>query len=164
MISMPKNLPVQLMGPLGLGAAKADIENLQRALVNLAVATNRPQINPGAITGTVDGGTVSAVVAGLDLLTSELPTWAYLSLQAALVAGSATSVAKEAIGTYATQLTIAANTAAVKFKQNPVVAPVPTGFFAPGWYKTPAGLLLIGVAAFVVYKFVIAPQPAKTAA
>jgi len=161
MRSMPTALPVELMGPLG-AAVKADIENLQRALTNLATATQRPQINPGPITGTVDSGTVTAVSAAMGLLTESLPSWLYLASQAALIGGASTSVAKEFVGTDATQLTIAANTAALKFpKPGTVLTPLPaTGFFAPGWYKTPAGLALIGVAAFIVYKFVIAPRRA----
>jgi hypothetical protein len=161
---MPPNMPVELMGPLGAGT-KADIEALQTALRNLSIATARPDINPGPTnTGIVDAGTVSAVVAGMGLLTEKLDSWQYLAIQAGLIAGTATNKAKEVIATYAPQLTIAANTAAVKFKTTPVPVVVgPMSFFAPGWYKTPLGLGLIAVVGLVIYKFVIAPTPAKAA-
>lgn len=164
LMSMPSRLPVELMGPLGAGT-KADIENLQTALRNLSMATQRPDINPGpANTGVIDGATMSAVVASMGLLSEHMPTWAYLALQAGLIAGTATNKAKEIVGTYATQLTIAANTAAVKFRKPPpttAVVPYPgAGFFAPGWYKTPMGIGLIALVGFVVYKLVIAPKKA----
>jgi hypothetical protein len=129
----------QLLGP-------NEIENLQRALINLSVATQRPAIN-AKITGVVDDQTMTAVSASLGLLTEELPSWLYLGLQAAMVAGTMSTTVKNYVGQYATQLTLAANTAAVKYKANPP-APVPTapvavGFFAPGWYKTPKGIFLI---------------------
>jgi hypothetical protein len=144
----------------------SEIENLQRALINLGVATQRPAITC-KITGVMDDATMMAVNAGLGLLTEELPSWLYLALQGVMVAGSTNATAKKYTGQYATQLTMAVNTAAVKFKVAPVVTPpvytAPTivGFFAPGWYKTPIGMALIAVAAFVGYKFFIAPAPKK---
>jgi hypothetical protein len=149
-------------GTPGVNTATPGVQALQTALNNLGRATQRPQI-ACPVTGKVDDATVAAVVAGMGILTEQLSTWQYLALQAAFVAGSATSKAKEAVAIAAPQLTIAANTAAVKYgKVNPV-AVGPLGFFAPGWYKTPAGLLLIGVGGFLFYKFVIA-KPAKAAA
>lgn len=139
-----------------------EIENLQRALINLGVATQRPAIT-ARITGTIDDETMTAINAGLGLLTEELPSWLYLALQGVMVAGATSSTAKKYVGQYATQLALAANTAAVRYKVNP---PVPTpppatsssGFFASGWYKTPLGLVLIAGAAFVGYRIFVAPS------
>lgn len=153
----------------------AETENLQRALANLAQATQRPAINPGQISGVVDDGTMMAIQASLGLLTEELPSWMYLGLQAALMAGATTSTAKGYVGQYATQLTVAINTAAVKLKVNPPQGTVMTwagspqpgvttnpGFlatlFAPGWYKTPQGMLMIAIGLFIGYKFFVAPS------
>jgi len=162
MISRPTALPPQLMGPMGSLGGKAEVENLQHALTNLAIATQRPQINPGPVTGVINDATMTAVSAGLGLLSEQLPTWAYLALQAAMIAGIQTTAAKDAVASAATQLTVAANTAAVKYKVQapPTMALTPAGFFAPGWYKTPMGMGLIAVVAFLVYRYVIAPKKA----
>jgi len=141
-----------------------EIENLQRALSNLAVATQRPAIN-AKVTGVMDDQTMTALSAGLGLLTEQLPKWLYLGLQGVLILGVTSSQAKKYAGEYAAQLTLAANTAAVKFKTTPpVIAPASqpqiVGFFAPGWYKTPIGLGLIALALFVGYKIFIAPKAA----
>lgn len=160
LVSMPIALPMQLMGPLG--ATASDIQNLQRALANLATATQRPQINPGPVTGTVNDATMTAVAAAMGLLTDQLPSWAYLSLQAGLALGAGTQQAKDVVASQATALTVAANTAAVKYKVNTPM-PMgfnPAGFFAPGWYKTPQGMIFIGVVAFVVWKFFLQPKQA----
>lgn len=163
----------QSRGMFGLSdlASSASVQQLQQALVNLAIATNRPAINPGAVTGTMNDQTVVAVSSAMSLLTEELPSSIYLILQAGLLVGSATSQAKKLVEQYATQLTIAANAAAIKFKQQPVVVqPViqpQTSFFgdlfAPGWYKTPVGLVIIGVGAFALYKLFLAPRSAPAA-
>lgn len=165
--AMPLSLPVELMGPLrgGLGG-KAEVEGLQTSLRNLAVATQRPDIDPGPITGVVDARTVTAVVAAQSLLSKELPSWAFLALQAALAAGAMTSIAKEGVEKAAIPLTIAANTAAVKYKVNPALYPMPTttGFFVPGWWKTPFGIALLAAVGLVGYKLFFADSPAKKAA
>lgn len=141
----------------------SEIENLQRALINLSIATQRPAINT-QVTGTVTDSTMLALSAALGLLTEELPSWLYLGLQGATMFGATNSTAKKYVGEYATQLALAINTAAVKYKQTPPVpappAPVATqpSFFAPGWYKTPIGVALIAVVAFVGYKLLIAPS------
>lgn len=143
-------MPRELMGPLG--DQKADVQGLQQALKNLAIATQRPDIDPGVISGVVETQTVTAVIAAQTLLSKELPQWAFLSLQAALAAGAMTSIAKEAVAKAAVPLTVAANTAAVKYKVNPAAYPMNVGFFGPGWYKTPMGIALILGAAFVGWK------------
>jgi len=154
-------LPVTLRGLAG----SADVENLQRALANLAIATNRPQINPGNADGVVGDRTVSAVIAGMDLMTEHLPTWAFLAIQAGLAAGAMTSQAKGIVTQFAAPLTVAANTAAQKFKVNPTggaLIPANQGFFAPGWYKTPAGIALLIIVGFVGYKLFLS-EPKKAA-
>lgn len=158
--ALPPNMPTELMGPMLQGPA--EIKSLQQALLNLSQATQNPAINPGAITGDVTPQTVQAVIAGQQLISSELPSWAFVSLQAALAAGAMTSQAKTAIAAAAVPLTVAANTAAVKYKKT---SPIPggsaiVGFFAPGWYKTPMGIALIAVGAFAGYKLFFAPKTA----
>lgn len=147
-----------------------EIEGLQRALINLSVATQRPSINT-KITGTIDDATMVAISEALGLLTQELPTWLYLGLQGVLIVGATNATAKKYVGEYATQLTLAINAAAAKFKVNPPTPTAPTppaavGFFAPGWYKTPLGIILIAAGAFAGYKIFIAPRqtPARKAA
>lgn len=158
---MPSSLPVELMGPMLQGPA--EVKSLQTALKNLSVATQRPDIDPGTIDGTVGAQTVQSVIAAQTLLSAELPSWAFVALQAALAAGAMTSKAKEAVAAAAVPLTVAANTAAVKFKKPTL--PVPAGiasFFGPGWYKTPFGMLLIAGGVFVGWKLFFA-TPTKAA-
>lgn len=155
-----------------------NVESLQRALTNLAIASGRPAINPGAISGTLNDATMAAVSASLGFITEELPSWLYVALQAALVLGSTTSQAKTAVTKYAGQLAMAANAAAAKMHpaggidvayQPPptVVQPMTSTFspFAPGWYKTPFGIALILLVGFGVYKLFLAkPSRAVSAA
>ncbi len=158
----PGNSKAVLMGlgyskAHGIGlAGSGEIQTLQTALTNLAIATNRPQINPGKVDGVVGAGTVMAVVAATDLLSEQLPSWAYLTLKAATAGASVsktvTAEAKKGIETLAIPLTVAANTAAVKFKQNPALLTNCTGFFCGEWYKTVPGMVLVGVAIFAGYK------------
>ena len=146
----------------------AAVEGLQKALVNLAQATQRPAINPGPVDGIVGSQTMAAVSAALGLLSEELPNWLYLALQTAMIAGANTSQAKQFVTSYAPQLTIAANTAAVKFKTaapvvQPAATPANTGFlstiFPPGWYKRPSlGWVIVGIGAFAGYKLILAPS------
>ena len=166
-----------LHGPTFLDGAglngNASIESLQRALLNLSIATQRPAINPGPIDGVVGGQTMAAVNAALGLLTEELPSWLYLALQAAMMVGADTAQAKQYVAQYAPQLTIAANTAAVKYKTAgpaptaPAMVPAETGFFSTlfptGWYKRPSlGWVLIGIGGLAFYKLFLA-SPSKTA-
>lgn len=161
MLTTHRGMP-HLMGPSFQLMGAGEIETLQRSLINLSVATARPAINC-KITGIMDDQTMVALSSAVGLLSEELPSWAYLGLQAVMAGGSTSSTAKKYAGEYASQLAIACNTAAIKFKATPtapVVAPTTTvGFFAPGWYKTPFGLLLIAGVAFLGYKFILAPTP-----
>lgn len=143
-----------------LGAS--EIENLQRALINLSAATQRPAITT-KVTGVIDDATMTAVSAALGLLTEELPSWLYLGLQGVMLVGATNASAKKYVGNYATQLTLAANTASVKYKVTPPVPAMPpaaSGPFASGWYKTPLGIVLIVGVAFVGYKILSAPRRA----
>lgn len=149
-------------GPAGQLEGSPSVQTLQQSLANLAIATNRPGINPGPINGEVGPATMAAIVQGLGLLSEQLPSWLYLALQGALAVGSNTATAKTFVTSYATQLAIAANTAAVKYKTTPAAATTPTvvGFFAPGWYKTPIGMAILAVVALLGYKFIVAPRRA----
>lgn len=170
MVSRHLGSPLTLMG-------SGEVENLQRALTNLAVATGRPASNPGPITGEVTDATMTALASSIGLLTESLPAEVYLPLQGAFAFGATSATAKKIVGQYATQLTVACNTAAVKFKNNTGSAPGKTitagnsgtilmpstgpmasisQFFAPGWYKTPFGLLLIAGSAYLTYRFLFA--------
>lgn len=152
--------------PVTLAGSPA-VEQLQRALVNLAIATNRPQINPGQVTGVVDDNTMVAINAASGILTEELPSWLYLAMQTAMIAGSTTAAAKKYVEQYAAQLTIAANTAAVKYK---TAAPIPTAtpstagsifnsIFPIGWYSRPSlGWLVVLGTGFGAYKLFFAKK------
>ncbi len=141
-------------------AGSSDVQALQQALVNLATATGRPQINPGKVDGVVGTQTVMAVIAATDLLAEQLPSTAFLALKAATAGAVAsktvTAEAVKGVEFLAVPLTVAANTAAVKFKQNP--ASVPAMPVATPWYKTPWGVGGIIVAALVGYKLFLAPK------
>jgi hypothetical protein len=158
-------LPVVLSGPPAHLMGSAQVQQLQQALKNLAVSTQRPVIDPGPATGDINDATMVAVSSAMGLLTEDLPSWAYLTIQGALLAGATSSTAKNMVVQYAPQLTQAINAAAVKFHVNPtptttpVVAPS-TSLFAPGWWKQPWGIALLAIAAFAVYKVVLAP-PSK---
>jgi hypothetical protein len=161
---IPYNQGKGMRGTIGLMGYLADpvttpdpnITALQNSLNNLGIKTMHPEVHCTP-TGVVDDQTVAAVVAGLGLLSDQLPTWAYLSIQAALTLGSATDEAKSIVKDYAPQLTIAANTAAAKFGVPGMMArPTP-------WYMTPLGLLVILGSAYVLYKYVLSPTPAAPA-
>ena len=159
-------------------AGDPNIETLQRSLTNLAIASGRPAINPGQVTGTMNDATMAAVSSALGILTEELPGWLYLALQAAMIAGSTTSKAKAVVTQYASQLAMAANAAAVKMRPGSNIAtfqPIqatsigpattPTTFlqtmFGSPWYKSPLGIALIGLGLFGFYKFFIAAPKAQ---
>lgn len=159
-------------------AGDPNIETLQRALTNLALASGRPAINPNGITGTLNDATMAAVSSALGIITEELPGWLYLALQAAMIAGSTTSKAKQIVTQYASQLAMAANAAAVKmrpmgnssvaiFQPQYAAQPVPTAMsflqsvFGSPWYKSPLGIGLIALGLFGFYKFFIAAPKAQ---
>lgn len=166
-----------LRGPSFLNGlnGNANIETLQRALTNLAISSGRPAINPGPITGDLNDSTMVAISAAHGLITEELPSWMYLALQAAMMVGATNSTAKSYVAQYAPQLTIAVNTAAVKFKQQApssntatlympdggLPGAQPVGVFASlfpiDWYKRPTwGLALVLIGAFGFYKYFLA--------
>lgn len=156
--ALGRSVPITLAG-------SPSVEQLQRSLVNLAIATNRPQINPGTVSGTVDDPTMVAINAALGILTEDLPSWLYLGLQTAMIAGSTTAAAKKYVEQYAAQLTIAANTAAVKYKTTaPLPMPTTTGsifdsLFPMGWYSRPSlGWLVVLGVGFGGYKLFFAKK------
>lgn len=157
-------------------AGDPNIETLQRALTNLAIASGRPAINPNGITGTLNDATMAAVSSALGIITEELPGWMYLALQAAMIAGSTTSKAKQIVTQYASQLAMAANAAAVKLRPSSsnvaifqpaavvTLSPQPTFWqsaFGPVWYKSPLGIGLIALGLLGFYKFFIAAPKAQ---
>lgn len=162
-------MPVVLSGPPAHLMGSAQIQQLQQALKNLAIATQRPVIDPGPVTGDLNDQTMVSISSAMDLLTEQLPSWAFLGIQGAMLLGATTTQAKSIVTQYAPQLTVACNAAAVKFKVNPT-APVPTPaaqpsmlaqLFAPGWYKQPWGIALILVGAFGFYKIFLT-SPSKS--
>ena len=153
-----------LSGPPAHLQGSAAVEQLQRALQNLARATRQPAIDPRQITGFVDDMTVTNVDAALSFMTSkELPSFIYLALQGALQSGSL-AYAKQIIEQYASQLTIAANKVSMQRIAKTVIIRDPMqlqgslGAFFEGWYKKPWGILLIALGAFGVYKIFIAKE------
>ncbi len=158
--ALPPNMPVELMGPMLQGPT--EIKALQVALKNLSIATQRADIDPGPADGEVNNQTVQSVIAAQTLLSSQLSSWEFISLQAALAVGSMTTQAKSAVAAAAPALTVAANTAAVKYRTAGPMMPSPFGsFFGPGWYFTPMGMLLIAATAFVGWKLFFAAPTTK---
>jgi hypothetical protein len=128
------------------------VTTLQVALANLATKTSRPLINPGPPNGIVDDGTMRAVVNALDLLADKLQGTPKLAVQAALLAGSGSTIARNAVASYAVELTVAANAAADAYGQTPIVyQPV-----APSWYKQPYGIVIIIGVLLVGYRLFFA--------
>lgn len=168
-------IPVVLSGPPAHLMGTAAIEQLQQALKSLAQVRSRPAIDPGPITGVVDDALMVSLNAALGILAEELPSYVYLPLQAAMIAGATTAYAKGLVTQYAPQLTIAVNTATTKYRMShpstpaaptaPTTLPTTTNAFAElfsaGWYKKPWGIALILLGAFGVYKLFIAPPKAK---
>lgn len=139
-------------------AGSAEIIKLQQSLANLAVATGRPEFAPGRTDGVLDDATMAGVAAAVSVAANELPSWLATALQIALVGGAATQTAKNYVSQYAAQLSVAFNTAAVKYKKAPVpVAPTPAVFVTP-WFKTWWGITGIVVGGLFVLRFIFAPR------
>jgi len=139
----------------GLGGT-AEITRMQQALVNLAQSTNKPQLNPGRVDGVLDDATMSCVASALSYAANELGGTIGNVLQLALIGGSATSTAKNYVGQYASQLAVAFNAAAVKYRTAPPAATAPVVVASQSaWYTTWWGIggLIIG-GAFVL-KFIL---------
>lgn len=141
----------------------AEVSGLQTALTNLAIATGRPAINPGKVDGVVGAPTVMAVIAASDLLSQQLGTTTFLALKAAIAAATLSSQADAAaitgITALAGPLTVACNTLAIKYKQNPALVASLTP-----WYQTPIGIGVLILGAIVGYKVLFGDKtPAKAA-
>lgn len=141
-------------------AGTAEIVKLQQSLVNLAASTNKPQLNPGRTDGVLDDATMACVASAFSYAANELPGWLATPLNLALIGGSGTSTAKSYVGSYAAQLSVAFNAAAVKYKSSSVPAPTAPIATATPWYKTPWGIAGIIVGGLIVLKFVLAPRQA----
>jgi hypothetical protein len=156
------NLLNNKMPSLGVGQLQGvnEVRGLQVALAQLAMVTQRPQINPNDFSGIVGASTVMAVVSATDLLSEHLSTMQFVALKIALAgatfSSTATDAAKRAIESSALALTVAANTAAAKFGQ-----PTPFGLTAD-WWTTPVGLGLIAIGVIVGIKVLSKPKKPKT--
>lgn len=138
---------------MGLGGT-AEITKMQQALVNLAQSTNKPQLNPGRVDGVLDDATMSCVASAFSYAAGELPSTLSSVVQLALIGGSATSTAKNYVTQYASQLAVAFNAAAVKYRTAPPVPVVMPGVGTSGaWYTTWWGIggLIIGGAFALKY-------------
>lgn len=136
----------------GLGGT-AEITKLQQALVNLAQSTNKPQLNPGRVDGVLDDATMACVASALSYAANELPSQLSSVVQLALIGGSATSTAKNYVGQYASQLSVAFNAAAVKYRTAPPPPVMMPGTATGAWYTTWWGIggLIIGGAFVLKY-------------
>lgn len=170
----PAPAPATLMG-LGAGTGLAvggntAVQRLQQSLAQLAIAVNRPAINPGPADGLVNQQVMMAIVQAFNILAEKLPTEAKYALQIALLAGSLSSQAMNLVKAYADILNVAAQAAIMRYSQTPN-APVPTppGPTSPQtpivpyvpytpppprqpvqatpWYKTTGGMVGIGTSA-----------------
>jgi hypothetical protein len=170
-------------GISGLGAASAAITQLQQALVGLAQASGRPAVNPGAVDGVLGTATMNAVAAGLQIASERVPQdKVVLALNAALTLGSGTTMAKNAVTSYAPQLTlvikgvtagmaagvIPKGTAPTQYTREDIsIMTTPGGgalATATPWYKTWWGIGAIAVGAFGAYKFLTTPSKPRAAA
>jgi len=132
---------------------------LQAALGNLATRSMRPLINPGTPNGIVDDKTMQAVVSALDLVSEKLPTYQKLALQAALITGAGSSIARNAVATYAQELAVAANAAADSYTQQP--APIPA--VVEHWYTKPYGIVIIVGVLLIGFRLFFTTSSARTA-
>lgn len=146
---------------MGLGAA-ADVQNLQQALLALAQKTGNAAINPGPINGTLNDQTMTALQGAITYVAKDLPSSIYVPLQALMIGGATTSMAKQYVEQYATPLAMAINAANAKIAGSapPGAVIVPT----PAWYQTTIGK--IGIVAAVlggVWYFFFREPTAKAA-
>lgn len=148
--------------PMLMGlAGTAEIAKMQQALANLAQATGKPQFNPGRSDGVLDDATMVAVAAAVSVAANELPDTLGSVVQLALIGGATTSTAKNYVNQYASQLSVAFNAAAVKYKVNP---PAPTVYpiaTATPWYTTWWGVGGLIIGGIVALKFLLGPSRAQ---
>lgn len=146
-----------LMGLSG----NAAVQGLQQSLKSLAQVTGRAAIDPGAVDGIVGTRTMSAIVAGFNIIAEKLPAEAKYALQAALIVGGQTNQAKELVTRYASTLDMAVKAAILKYATGggssvptptqpavntaPVPPPSPMPSAAVSFLKTPMGMAAAGV-------------------
>jgi hypothetical protein len=145
----------------GFGDADPGVKQLQLALTQLAQVTGRPNVNPQTTNGEMTDATMIAIVNALGILSEELPTYAYVGVQAGLIIGSTTSFAKKTVTQYAPVLAAATSAAAAKWAHDhpatPTLPITPTSEETP-WYKTPLGIGGIVLGGIVVYKILFSPS------
>lgn len=153
-------MPLELSGVGGFGDS-ATIEVLQRSLLALSQATNRPSINPGPNTGMVNDATMNAVASAMDLLVPELPNTVYLALHAGMMTGTHSAQAKNLVAQYAHELAMASRSAATKYRMNPQAYQMPSmqgvqGITDSTWFKPAAGIAVVLGALFLGYRMFFA--------
>lgn len=131
----------------------AGVQQMQQALVTLALKSNRPNIRPDVTNGILTDGTMNAVVAGMDLFTNALPATEYLALQAALLIGATTDTAKSMVLQYAPDIASAALGASLTVTPATTAPPI----FSLAWFETPLGLGILILGGILGYKLFIAP-------
>ena len=159
----------------GLGASAA-VTNMQKALVGLAQAAGKPEMNPGSPSGVVDARTIGAVAAMLAWGANRIPqdeTAKYLrkTVKAGgIAAGFFTSSVAPIVEQYAPWITRTANALTVALAQGLIKSGGTTadegggggggggGKAATAWYQTPEGMVGILLAAVVGYKLLLAPK------
>lgn len=141
-----------LMGLSG----NAAVQSLQQSLKSLAQVTGRPAIDPGTVDGIVGVRTMSAIVAGFNIIAEKLPNEAKYALQVGLIVGGQTTQAMELVTRYASQLDMAVKAAILKYATSggasqpqppvpaspsaPVPPPMPQPSPAVAFLKTPLGM------------------------
>jgi len=143
----------------GLGDANADISQLQTALKELARVTGRAGIDPGEATGIMNDATMRGIASAGSLITDELPSWLYVSLQAALFAGSSSSFAQKQVTSFAHPIAAAVELATARYvSKHPQQggSGMPDTMIAEDpWYKTPIGIGGIALGAFLAWKLLL---------
>lgn len=140
---------------MGLSGGNAAVTGLQNSLKGLAQVTGRTAIDPGKADGIVGVKTMSAIVAGFNLLAEQLPSDVVSAVKIGLVIGGMTPQAQELVTRFASQLDMAARAATLKYAGSSTSAPTPAapaagqGVIMPNatmqWFKTPLGMGVIGV-------------------
>lgn len=131
----------------------AGVQQMQAALVTLALKSNRPNIRPDVTTGYLTDGTMGAVVAAMDILTNALPATEYLALQATLLLGATTDAARSLVIQYAPDIASAALGASLTVTPATSAPPI----FSLAWFESPIGLGILLIGGILGYKLFIAP-------
>lgn len=144
---------------MGLSGGNAAVTSLQNSLKALAQVTGRVAIDPGGADGVVGVRTMSAIIAGFNIIAEKLPSELKTALQIGLVVGGMTNQAKELVTRYASQLDVATKAATLKYATgggqlpgtntgtDTTPAPAPSAMPSPTvtFLKTPFGMAAAGV-------------------